>query len=380
MSSLQSEPIDITASQPVNQLESQLASQSSTQLIDRTDAPLKSQSAGQLQPRAKVPLLRPLLHILDYDEEPGDMVRKPKQIALRGQTDVYIARAEIELRRAMQALAFMTDSEINSISTLTALSLPQNVAPLFWTINALLQEKYTKPNDSQWIHNRNHDARILFQQLAKLDLMPWSERIVDYVRPDDLPSTLLFPIGHPILGRTYRRHPFKARLNQYYPVTDYFSILFKEREQALLSLLGQLGATKIVMTPIPATTALNCQENLAAQLHQKVFKYPKRSDTLPSAINVKDHPWVAGQPVWQSVVKERVKRGALSAQFEFDCDVMGMLKTQIRKVGQLVPGLNSMKLPDTHKDTVMTQVLQTRRVQVEFAEVDASLAPRSQTL
>ncbi len=370
MSSLQSESMDITTSQSANQSKSQLADQSNTQLVG-TDAPLKSQTAGQIQLRAKVPLFRPLLHILDYDEEPGDVVRKLKHFALRGQTDVYIARAEIELRRAMQALSFLTDSEINSISTLTALSLPQNVAPLFWTINALLQEKYAKPEDSQWIHNRNHDARILFQQLAKLDLMPWSERIVDYVRPDDLPSTLLFPIGHPILGRTYRRHPFKARLSQYYPVTDYFSILFKEREQALLSLLGQLGATKITMAPIPATTALNCQENLAAQLHQKVFKYPKRSDTLPGSINVKEHPWVVGEPAWQSVIKERVKRGALSAQFEFDCDVMSMLKTQIKMIGQLVPGLNSMKLPDTHKDTVMTQVLQTRRVQVEFAEVDA---------
>ncbi|MBN8294993.1 hypothetical protein JI664_23705, partial [Rhodobacter sp. NTK016B] len=79
-------------------------------------------------------LSRPLLHILDYGERPGDMVAKPKQVALHGQKDVYIARAEIELRNAMQSLAFMTNSEINSISTLTALSLPKAVAPMFWTI------------------------------------------------------------------------------------------------------------------------------------------------------------------------------------------------------------------------------------------------------
>ncbi|MEM8501635.1 MAG: hypothetical protein AAF716_00605 [Cyanobacteria bacterium P01_D01_bin.1] len=354
MSSLQSESANIVTSRPVSR-----------------SAGLDSRSAGQLQSAAKGPLFRPLLHILDYGESPGDMVRKPKQVAFQGRKDVYIARAEIELRQTMQALAFMTDSEINSISTLTALSLPQTVAPLFWTINAFLQEKYIRPNNSRWIRDRNHDARLLFRQLARLDLMPWSERMVDYVRPDELPADMLFPIGHPILGRTYRRHPFKTRLNQYYPVTDYFSILFKEREQALLSLLGQLGATKIVMTPIPATIALDCQENLAAQLHRKVFKYPKRSDTLPRCVNVKDHPWVAGEPAWQAVIKERVQREALSAQFEFDCDVMGMLKAQIKKIGQLVPGLSSMTLPDTHKNNVMTQVLQTRQVQVEFAEVEA---------
>ncbi|MBE9060034.1 hypothetical protein [cf. Phormidesmis sp. LEGE 11477] len=364
MSRRQREFTGIAASQLSNQSAGQLTHQSV-----QSDAALKSRPSSQIQPVADTHLLKPLLHILDDDENPGDMVNRPKQIALQGQKDVYIARAEIELRRAMQALSFLTDSEINSISTLTALSLPQTVAPLFWTINALLQEKYAKPNDPQWIHNRNRDARVLFQQIANLNLTPWSKRLVDYVRPEDLPSTLLFPIGHPILGRTYRRHPFKARINQYYPVTDYFSILFKEREQALLSLLGQLGATKIVMTPIPATTALSCQENLAAQLHQKVFRYPKRSNTLPETINVKEHPWVAGEPAWQSVIKERVKRGALSAQFEFDCDVMDMLTAQIQKISQMIPGLSSMKLPDDHADTVMTQVLHTRQVQVEFAEV-----------
>lgn len=356
MSSFQSESVNIVVSQSRNRL------------VSRPGA-LARRTAGQLQSESGV-LIKPLLHILDHGEAPGDMVRRPKDFAFRGRKDVYIARAEIELRQTVQALAFLTDSEINSISTLTALSLPQTVAPLLWTINAFLQEKYIKPDNPRWIRDRNHDARLLFRQLARLNLMPWSERMVDYVRPEELPAELLFPIGHPILGRTYRRHPFKTRLHQYYPVTDYFSILFKEREQALLSLLGQLGATKIVMTPIPATASLDCQENLAAQLHQKVFKYPKRSDTLPDCVNVKDHPWVAGEPAWQSVIKERVKRGALSAQFEFDCDVMSMLKTQIKKIGQLVPGLSSMRLPDTHTNNVMTQVLQTRQVQVEFAEVE----------
>ena len=297
------------------------------------------------------------------------MVAKPKQVALHGQKDVYIARAEIELRNAMQSLAFMTNSEINSISTLTALSLPKAVAPMFWTINAFLQEKYEKPNDPTRTHHRNHDARLLYQQLANLDLLPWSSRSIDYIHPDNLKNDLVFPLGHPILGRTYRRHPFKSRFNEYYPVTDYFSMLFKEREQALLSLLGQLGATKITMTPIPATSTLNCQENLAAQLHQKVFKYPKQLDTSLQSVDLNRHPWLAGEPTWQEIVRERIERGALSAQFEFDCDVMGMLKSQIKMIGLLVPGHDSMRIPDNYKNVVSAQILQPRQVQVEFCEV-----------
>ncbi|MEO1621230.1 MAG: hypothetical protein AAFU53_09385, partial [Cyanobacteria bacterium J06632_3] len=274
---------------------SQLVRQSGRQIQ------VQQQRKGALAPRTRTGQVskgdlhtsyKPLLHILDHNELPGDMVRKPKQVALHGQKDVYISRAQIELKNAMQSLAFMTYSEINSISTLTALSLPKVVAPLFWTINAFLQEKYQRPDDRNIIHHRNHDARLLYQQLAHLDLMPWSARSIDYVRPDELPEDALFPAGHPILGRTYRRHPFKSRINHYYPVTDYFSMLYKQREQALMLLLGELGATKIAMTPIPKTENLDCEKTLAAQLHKKVFKYPVRTGKIPNEIDLNRHPWL----------------------------------------------------------------------------------------
>ncbi|MGC1309542.1 MAG: hypothetical protein WA885_20155 [Phormidesmis sp.] len=342
---------------------------SQIQSKDQPRSQLQRQTKGQLRRTESAPFAKPLLHILDRGEMPGDMVKKTKQLALRGQRDVYITRAEIELKKAMQSLAFMTHSEINSISTLTALSLPKSVTPLFWTINALLQEKYQRLNDNSLIHHRNHDARLLFQQLVRLNLMPWSNLLVDYVRPQDLPDEVLFPIGHPILGRTYRRHPFIARRNHYFPVTDYFSILFKEREQALLSLLGQLGATKITITALPTTAEIDCKASLAAQLHQKAFEYPQRKGCLPTQLDLQQNPWLAGEPTWQAVVRERLNRRALSAQFEFDIDVMGMLKTQIKMIDQLIPGLDSMRLPDNHEDLMLTQVLKTRQVQVEFSEM-----------
>ncbi|MGB5915607.1 MAG: hypothetical protein WBG63_12140, partial [Phormidesmis sp.] len=69
------------------------------------------------------------------------------------------------------------------------------------------------------------------------------------------------------------------------------------------------------------------------------------------------------------IVRERLNRGALSAQFEFDCDVIGMLRTQVKMIAQLIPGLDSMALPDDYDDILTTQILHTRRVQVEFSEV-----------
>lgn len=359
-------------SSPKSQLGIQIRS-TSRSLVRQSNSQIQSTrqttTSGKLQRRYVGSGYKPLLHILDHGEKPGDMVRKPKQVALHGQMDVYIARAEIELRSAMQSLAFMTYSEINSVPTLTALSLPKIAAPLFWTINAFLQGKYQRSNDRGFMHHRNHDARLLYQQLAKLDLMPWSARSVDYVRPENLPDDAVFPVGHPIAGRTYRRHPFKSRLNHYFPVTDYFSMLYKEREQALMALLGDLGATKISMMPIPKTDELDCKTELAAQLRKKVFKYPERLGEVPEQINIHRHPWLAGEPEWQEVVTERLRRGAISAQFELDNDVMGMLKSQIKMIGQLIPGLDSMQLPDNHKEVLIRQLMQTRRVEVEFSEL-----------
>lgn len=325
-------------------------------------------SGGQLSPRPGKLLSKPLLHILDYGEQPDEMALKPKQVALQGQTDVYITRAEMELKKAMQTMAFMTNSEINSVSTLTAMSMPKTVTPLFWTIRMLLQEKYQKPNDSQRIHHRNQDARLLYRQFARLNLRPWSDALVDYIRADELPNNLKFPLGHPMRGRTYRRHPFKNRWNHYFPVTDYFSLLHDERERSLLALLGDLGATKIVMTILPSTAELDCQAAIAAQLRQKVFSYPAKNKPLPQHIDLARHPWLAGEPVWQSMVRERLERGALSAQFEFDNDVMGMLKAQLKMIGQLVPGLSSMVLPDNYEEQMRSQILKTRQVKVEFSE------------
>ncbi|PZO60341.1 MAG: hypothetical protein DCF15_02315 [Phormidesmis priestleyi] len=49
-------------------------------------------------------------------------------------------------------------------------------------------------------------------------------------------------------------------------------------------------------------------------------------------------------------------------------DVMGLLKSQIKRIAQLVPGLDSMKLPDNYSDLMLSEILKTRQVKVEFCE------------
>ena len=166
---------------------------------------------------------RPLLQILDYDQSPGDFIKntlqRHRQIAFKGETDVYISRAEIDLRKAMRSLTFLSDASTNAFPTLTALSLPGTAAALFWSIHALLQQTYQKPNLENPIRQRNHDARLLYQQLAQLDLVPWYTHSVDKVSSDALPVGIEFPAGSPIPGQMYRQHPLKSKCHCYYPGT-----------------------------------------------------------------------------------------------------------------------------------------------------------------
>ncbi|MDJ0706657.1 MAG: hypothetical protein QNJ46_25585 [Leptolyngbyaceae cyanobacterium MO_188.B28] len=329
--------------------------------------PLKRQSNSKAQSSSPVIFPSPLLHVLDSHQSPDDDFLKPLKIALRGETDVSISRAEIDLRKAMQSMAFMAKSNIDSFPTLTALSLPPLATALFWAIYALLHQQYQNPNLDNLIRHRNHDARLLFQQLAQLDLSSWYAQSVDKVNHAALPTEIQFPSGHPIPGRMYRRHPLKTKCDCYYPVTNYFYMLAEEREQALINLLRDLGATKIVVEAIGSDSL----SPTTADNQQKVIEYADQPQKVPGSIDTQQYPWLPYEPAWQSVVNERINKSIPSAHFNFDIDVMEMLRTQNHTVADSVPELESMVFPASD-EVRLAKVIQRRKVQVEFGGMQAS--------
>ena len=320
----------------------------------------------------RLPILAPklLLHILGHNESHDDLIKKPKSIAFDNKTDVYIARAELELRKAIQSLALISNIDANSLHTLAALSLPGSSTALLWTSSAFVQTKHQNIDDQGLIRHRNHDARLLFRQIARLNLKPWADQLINQIKINEMPDGIFMPPGHPIPGETYRRHPFQQRQNFYYPASQFFSMLFEERQQALTALLGELGATKISISPPPGESLCDGGASPIAQLYERVFEYPPTSQPLPKTISVQQHPWLACEPKWQAVVRERLNRGILSTQFEFGVDIVGILKKQIQTIDQLVPQLDSMTLNARSKTELLLQVLQPRRVRVEFGKVE----------
>jgi len=306
-----------------------------------------------------------LLHVMDLNELPYEMVTKPKQVAFHGQTDVYIARAEIELKKAMHAMSFSSQMPVSDLPTLTALSLPGASPSVMWTVHALLQKKFQKENDKGHTHHRNRDAQILYRQLAQMNLMPWANQLVDQLNAHELSNGTYMPPGHPLPGQTYRRHPFKHRQGYYYPVSRYFTMLYEEREQAMIALLAELGATKITISA-PITTNV-CDGAAEINLHQRVFEYPQLNQPLPKTIDLQRHPWLTCEPTWQGVVRERLNRGILATQFEIDLDVVNMLRSQVKSIMRLVSRLDSMELCETCEEQLTLETLQPRQVKVAFS-------------
>ncbi|WP_439343781.1 hypothetical protein [Vacuolonema iberomarrocanum] len=303
---------------------------------------------------------KPLLYILDYGESPDERPHMLLQQALEGESDVCVSRAEIDLRKAIEALSLITDSTINSFEALAAMALPRTTAALFWSIQSLLHRHYQNPNLPNAIHDRNHDARLLFQYLAQLNLDPWYEATVHRAALENLPANLQFPSGHPLPGYLYRQHPLKTHQHSYYPVNTYFSLLFEERKQTLLKILEALGATKVVISPIYPEASDRLRD-----IQPEKIEYTPDSQSI-SKFEPSQYSWLRYEPIWKSLVYARLKRRFQSIQFELDVDVMGILRTQVQTVAQLISGLNSVLPPDNYKDILAAELLHPVRVEVEF--------------
>ena len=189
-----------------------------------------------------------------------------------------------------------------------------------------------------------------FRELAHLDLDPWYDQMVDKINVGTIPNEIQFPLGHPLPGQMYRQHPFNPKRHCYYPVESYFSILFEEREQELIRLLGDLGAAKIVIEPV-----VNAFTSIEQE--RKVLEYGYPTPQPPRPFDPQSYPWLTYEAGWQSVVYERLNRRMTSTQFVLDVDVIGLLRSQIQVISQLSTELDSMMFPANWEDKLLKQVL-----------------------
>ncbi len=161
-----------------------------------------------------------------------------------------------------------------------------------------------------------------------VELIPYSLVAQDYE----------FPPGHPMPGRFYRIHPLQSKNRKYIPLENFDSLLFAERENELIRLLVDLGATKIsiqeassgkaegsIKSGVSLQGAGGIQGNITGKNEQsntesRVMLLRGKPWTSDMSFNEKEYNWLPYEPAWESLVHARLKGGCLSASVELTSD------------------------------------------------------------
>lgn len=151
-----------------------------------------------------------------------------------------------------------------------------------------------------------------------------------------------FPPGHPQIGETYRLHPLAksnvAKENLYIPEYIFDDVLFEERESELLSLLVNLGATRVEISKyLENYSDINTSGSLSgevgsiggAQVGAGSGSQVERNGKDVRVFSLKGKPWHNGdkvelggyswfnfEPSWGALVMAREVGGCTSATIE----------------------------------------------------------------
>ncbi|MDR9864417.1 MULTISPECIES: hypothetical protein [Pseudomonas] len=152
-----------------------------------------------------------------------------------------------------------------------------------------------------------------------------------------------FQPGHPVVGKTYRKHPLNDYQDDdnghlYIPSDSYDAILLEERESELIKLLVHLGATKISITKKATERTrsafsagvsvqagalgggdINCKSDTDRdidKLNTREFSLSGRPWRTDSKIDSGKFFWLSYEPSWKAVVFAREEGGCLTASLE----------------------------------------------------------------
>ena len=317
----------------------------------------------------KIQIDKNLLYVLAPNQD-EHRVHNPFSAALEEISEhMNVKRAEIELKHMVRQLMVMTGGAVYSPLMLSTIGLPYPVSIVLWVTATLLEDAPSKQIE-RFVEKRTHDSVKLLRSLNEYRqfLSEWWQTSVTLIPVSALPETLQFPVGHPMPPRLYHQHPLSSKPDHYYPVNAYYSLLYKEREQELIQLLADLGATQILIQPLVP------RHDTENQLIQFSDEMP--SDTVPRVFQYRGHPissvhfdasqyeWLPQEPSWQAVVESRVNHACLSASLEISLDIANTVAALLDGIESLSEQLTSVQALNV--DALRDRTLKKQFVQVEF--------------
>lgn len=192
--------------------------------------------------------------------------------------------------------------------------------------------------------NKPDESEFLVQSFMFKEASKWNSFLTKFAVTESELSHLggHFPQGHPRVGVLYKLHPLanknkKLKKNFYIPETNYEQYLAEEKEEELLKLLIELGATKIavfeqessqnksrstqhVETDIAVASAsfssLFNQESNRAHRVSTALKLKGKKWCIGDTVDISEHPWLECESSWRTIVKAREVGGCTEYRFE----------------------------------------------------------------
>jgi hypothetical protein len=163
-------------------------------------------------------------------------------------------------------------------------------------------------------------------------------------------------------GRFYRVHPLQPKNRKYIPLENFDSLLFAERENELIRLLVDLGATKISIQEVSSgktegsiksgaslQAAGGIQGNLAGKNEQsntesRVILLRGKPWASDMSFNEKEYSWLPYEPAWESLVHARLKGGCLSDSVELTSDAYYSVSGKLGLTDGLLENLAALRV------------------------------------
>lgn len=317
----------------------------------------------------EIQINKTLLYVLAPNQNEHS-VHNPFSAALENISEhMNVKRAEIELKHMVRQLMVMTGGAVYSPLMLSTIGLPYPISIVLW-VTAVLLEDAPEQAIERFAQKRTHDSVKLLRSLNEYRqfLSEWWETSVTLINVSALPETLKFPVGHPIPPRLYHQHPLSSKPDYYYPVNAYYSLLYEEREQELIRLLADLGATQILIQPLmpklnTADPPAQLPNEIPSNTVPRVFQYQGRPRSTVH-FDASHYEWLAHEPSWQTVVESRMKDSCLSASLEISLDISNTVAALLDGIESLSEQLTSIQALNV--DALRDRILKKQFVQVEF--------------
>jgi len=318
---------------------------------------------------------KPFLYVLGYGQTSKDF-EHPLAKAFKGTEALELMRAEVDLKRFLSNLRYLTRGAANSLTTLSAAGLPGLSPALIWVAMSLIRGENAElplhqPNFetlSDYGYRRDHDALLILRSLHdQIESPGYKNSSIRVIKPNEMPPHLKFPAGHPLPRIFYRCHALPHKREFFYPVSAYFSLLLDDKEAELVQLLTDLGATLIRVYDDHDPAQIGVHPERPPENRQvRALEFNGHRGFPYTAFDHTRYAWLHSEPTWQALVKARLNHGCRSTWVTLTNDVSNLLDTQLQGVQEIMHQLETLR--SINIKHLQRFVLRRRQVQVQFVE------------